>query len=177
MNYTCLGDALFLRFYTEYYRKIYEFCLKKLNGKHDLACDCVQNTFFAAFKNISVLQTHEKPIGWLYKTAKNYVQLAIRQLNREQGELRLCDLSSEIPSYYNFVVEIENKMSEINVDYADVLNELTNDEQKLHQMFYVDGLSTENIAKTFGITGGACRTRIHRLKIKIYDIVQKKMCS
>jgi RNA polymerase sigma-70 factor (ECF subfamily) len=166
------NDTLFLQLYNDYYGKIYAYCRKRLNGRHEMACDCVQNTFFAVFQNITTLRTHENIAGWLYKTANNYVQLAIRQIKREQKEVRFSDLSENIPSHENFVADFEEKSVTLNVSSGDILQSLLENERQLHEMFYIKGLSTQEIADALGISDGACRTRLHRLRIKIYEKVR-----
>jgi len=45
----------------------------------------------------------------------------------------------------------------------------------ISRMFYIDGLSTTEIADALGISGGACRTRLHRLREKIYAKIREAM--
>jgi RNA polymerase sigma factor (sigma-70 family) len=109
----------------------------------------------------------------LYKTAKNQVQLAVRQIKQEQKALRINDLNDDIPADGDFVKEIEENEVMLNVSYVDILCLLSENERRLHKMFYVDGLSTKEIAVALDITCGACRTRLHRVRSKIYDIVRE----
>ena len=166
-------DTLFLRLYNENYSKINAYCHKRLNRRHDLANDCVQNTFFAAFQSIGILRTHENPAGWLFKTAKNHVLLAVRQIKREQSEVRLNNISKDIPSRENFVERVEVQTDGIGVNSSDILRSLSERERTLHKMFYVDKLSSAEIAAKLEITDGACRMRLYRLREKIYAKIQK----
>jgi RNA polymerase sigma-70 factor (ECF subfamily) len=163
-------DKLFLQLYNDYYGKIRAFCSKLLDNRRDLACDCTQNTFLALFQNIEALRTHENHGGWLYKTAKNQVLLAVRQIKRDQLVVRLSDF----PSGDGFVTEIEEKLVPLRTNRNDVLFSLSEKERKLHKMFYVDGLRTAEIAVALGISDSACRTRLHRLRQRIYAIVRAK---
>jgi RNA polymerase sigma-70 factor (ECF subfamily) len=162
-------NGFFMRLYREYYDKVYTYCLVRLNGRHDLAADCVQNTFFAAFRNIEKLATHENIGGWRYTSARNYVLCAVQQLRRERNNVRL---NHDIPSNIDFVTEIEGKHTMPSC--ATIMAALSDAERELHRLYFAADKRTAEIAELLGISDGAVRVRIHRLRRKIYNEIRTR---
>lgn len=46
----------------------------------DFADECTQNTFLEARKQISKLKTHPNVAGWLFTTARNFINLSFRAM-------------------------------------------------------------------------------------------------
>ena len=49
----------------------------------------------------------------------------------------------------------------------DIVDNLNNDQREAIYLFYVEGYSTEEIAKIVGVSNATIRTRLHRARAKI----------
>lgn len=144
-------DIVFTEFYKENSSQIYHYAMWLLNDRQ-LAEDVTQAVFCAALvKGIA-----EQPISkaWL-RTAARY-EISNMGKKKENHQQSIEDL--EIPFY-----DLDYGKLELNMTLQSFLSELECEIVSLHQ----EGLTHKEIALKLGISDGALRVRVHRLKNKI----------
>ena len=128
-------------------------------GQHE-AEDVVQEAFLLAGEKD--IRTHEAPLGWLLQTVEHLcrqrIDKALRAAQRQQRlaqQLRLDESAppQEQPSEKALLSEMEGSLPE--KDWA------------LLQLYCLEGLPVEEIARQNGLSVGAVRVRIHRIRTRL----------
>ena len=114
-----------------------------------------------------MLQNHPNPAGWLIITAKNLNYGYERHIYNRIEKLACPNEIPYIePAYTTMVME-------------DLLENVYNKkEQVLAKKYFLEGESITEISNDFGISEGAIRTRIYRMKnrLKTYVESERKAC-
>lgn len=134
----------------------------------ELAEDIMQEVFLEAHKNVAKLMHHENYKGWIMLTAKNKL-MKITSRERQYYERNTC--IDEVDENV-FSQEPEDEASEL---VNELLKNLTSDEAGLIRGVYLEGFSSDEMAKRLSITENAFRMRLHRAREKAKKILQKSM--
>lgn len=152
----------------ENYAKIYNFILAK-TGNKEAAEDITQDVFLIAYKKGKKFLKHEKPVAFLYVTAKNLVS----QYFKQSAKYNLQDVEIESDSRDVFEEICKEKASSFDESLyqEQVLLELTESERSLYREHYVDKKPMKVIAKELGISEPAIRMKYVRIRKKVQNIV------
>ncbi|WP_228745104.1 RNA polymerase sigma factor [Paenibacillus sp. S150] len=72
-------ETFFEDVFRRYFTRVLNYCERLMRGEaFEMAEECAQNTFVQVQKNIRTLQAHPNLVGWLYKTARNQVNIEIQ---------------------------------------------------------------------------------------------------
>lgn len=162
----------------KYYVNILRYCNAHLGyRREDLAEVCAQNTFLQALLDIKKLRTHPNVGGWLYKTAENFVKRTLRDIKKESNRhVSIDDENINIQLELACTLDLDNIFDEsFDIDkYKDiVLSQLSKEENELYRDYYVEKKGLIHIIKKYSITESAAKSRIFRLRKKIYRMVKK----
>jgi len=156
----------------ENYARIYKYILGMVNSI-ECAEDLTQEVFLIAYKKGTEFSNHEKPIAFLYKTAKNLTLEYFRSSRKEiliAPEAQIAgeqdDVSDEICKRYDSIIdetEYEGK----------VLLTLSENNQILYEKYYLEHRTMHDIAKELGISDVALRMKYVRLRKEVRSIVKK----
>ncbi|MCI8291403.1 MAG: RNA polymerase sigma factor [Clostridia bacterium] len=140
----------------EYQETLYRIAKSRLNCDDDI-CDVVQNTLISAYKSINTLQNEKYFKTWLIK-------ILINKCNTFYAKSMKENISFEVLEDNKIFVE-KDFTNDFSIDY--LINSLSNDEQTILTLFYVEGYSEKEISKILGMNYATVRTRIKRAKEKI----------
>ncbi|EHQ59891.1 sigma-70 family RNA polymerase sigma factor [Paenibacillus dendritiformis C454] len=183
MRERCERDELFFHELCDtYFKSVYKYCGKLAKSQAELmdfADECTQNTFLEARKQISKLKNHPNVEGWLFTTARNFVNLSFRAmyLKNRYEVIMTEDIHNRLESQNNEIDQfIENA---VNVDelYHEVLMNLSTSEYELYADYYIKKMSIADLTRKYDVSANAITTRIYRINKKIRSIVQTLVVS
>ncbi len=157
-------DALIVGLYQLHYRNVVAI------AKRDFACasmaeDLAQEVFKEAVRSGEKLLTHENPHGWIYETLRNKMMNAKRKmLNHSQREVVEYDIESIGFEESYGMVELRQVMDQV----------LNRHEKMLLYMYYVRGHSARELAEMEGISEGAFKVRILRMRRRLEEAIRGK---
>lgn len=143
--------------YDQYYNRIYTYIYHRL-GDAGLSEDLTAEVFLRMLESVKASRAwHTSLTGWLYRIAHNLViDHYRRQAKREGPELN----ERIIPAADNPVLSFEKLLSEQQLREA--IHTLTDDQQQVIFLKFVDDLSNAEVADILGKTEGAIKALQHR---------------
>lgn len=153
----------------ENYSRIYNYILAKTQNIW-AAEDITQEVFLIAYQNGKKFLKHEKPLAFLYSTAKNLVL----EYFRETAKISPCDEIEKEGKSADLFEQICNEKYQLLDEgkYKDyVMRGLTQSELKLYNEYYTNKKAMKEIAGELGISETAVRMRYVRVRGKIRNIV------
>lgn len=134
------------------------YFLRRLVGSEDDAWDLLQETWISAFRALPSLRDARALPAFLYRTARNH---ALARLRHRKADFRLyaavdAPESSTEPEP-TFTAEdaaaVHAALDKLSVPHREVLT-----------LFFLDDLSTAEIAAVVGIPPGTVKSRLHHAK-------------
>jgi RNA polymerase sigma-70 factor (ECF subfamily) len=166
------GDA-FGELVVRHEAKIYGLCIKMLGNPED-AEDCLQEVFMKAFEALPDFREEARFSTWLYRIAYNACLMRIRKKKLETVSLDkpLVVSGERIP---RDVVDwtTDPRAGVMNEELSSVLvqhiNELEPDNRIVFVLRDIHGLSTDDTAKTLGLSVPAVKSRLHRARLYLRE--------
>lgn len=148
---------------TTYGSTVFRFAFTLLRSFHQ-AEDVYQETFLALHSSQQTFESDEHLKAWLLKVAGNRCRTFYREKQRHREDLLDPADFASMP-----IADGETSSSEApNVGGVwDIVDTLNNDQREAIYLFYVEGYSTEEIAKIVGVSNATIRTRLYRARAKI----------
>ena len=150
--------AAFGAIYERYYNGVYKYIYYRV-GDQGLAEDLTMEVFVKALEAIEGFTFRGVPFSaWLYRIASN---LVIDHFRRQPGQPALS-LEEKLvaTSEHPAMVALESEFTHQALRRA--LAELTDDQQQVILLKFVDGLSNHEVAQALGKTEGAIKSLQHR---------------
>ncbi|BFH69882.1 DNA-directed RNA polymerase sigma-70 factor [Paenibacillus dendritiformis] len=165
-----------------YFQPVYKYCRKLANSRTELmdfADECTQNTFLEARKQISKLKTHPNVAGWLFTTARNFINLSFRAmyLKNKYEVIMSDDINDRVESRNNEIDQMIENAVDVDVLYHEVLTNLSPGEYELYADYYIKKMSIADLTRKYDVSANAITTRIYRVNKKIRSIVQRLVVS
>ncbi len=158
---------------SEFIRQLYEETSGKLMkyivhmcGNRDLAEDILQETYFEALLRKSELTKHDNAVDWLFRTASYKLSNALRKAERQNVSIDVLVGEQEPKKSDNGYATCEYKMT-----IETVLNK---QELELVWLHYLLGYSWKEISKADGVSEGALKTQMFRIKKKLQRELRKE---
>ncbi|MEZ4179979.1 MAG: RNA polymerase sigma factor [Candidatus Doudnabacteria bacterium] len=153
--------------YEAYYLKIYRFIFYRVSHK-ETAEDLTEDTFVKAFASIKRLKDNQAFEGWLYRIARNLVI----DYYRAKKQLVPLDSLENTLEYDTNLVELINLKVEQTL-LIKLLDELTEEQQTVIKMKFVEDLDNSTIAAALNKSEGSIRVISHRAIAKLKDIFKQ----
>ncbi len=175
INQAKKGDVdCFEQLIKEYQQFAYNIALKMLNNAED-AKDATQESLVKVYKNISSYKEQSKFSTWLYRivvnTCKDYIRKKKDVLLSEDNDWILdipqTDLDADPVSSY--------ERSEIKKHISQALNEVPEPFKSTFILCDVRGLSYNEIADIQQVALGTVRSRVHRARAYMREILCHKL--
>jgi RNA polymerase sigma-70 factor (ECF subfamily) len=150
INEVVVTDTLDNLFRAHYARLVR--ALSVVAGDQETAADAVQEAFVKAHLHWRRVQNYQDPVGWIRRVAINRLRDNHRRLGRKQRA----------------VEQLQTATREASVEWSDgadattMLATLPRQQRLTLALFYVDGLSVEEVANTLGISDGAVKFHLHQ---------------
>ncbi|MEX0690148.1 MAG: RNA polymerase sigma factor [Candidatus Paceibacterota bacterium] len=166
------GEAeAFGKLYDMHIDQIYRYVFIRVSGKQE-AEDITQKAFLKAWKNIHKYEIKKNiPFSsWLYRITKNLV-IDYYRTNRDHVDIEL--VSNTISTTLKSHEEKTDKDLKIE-SVKDSLKELSEDEQSVLIMRFIDEMSNKEVAKIMNKSHGSVRVMQHRALKKLKEILDEK---
>lgn len=149
------GDMeAFEMFYNLTYRYVFKIAYAITLSKED-AEDVVQNTYLKIFQKRKTLDHGDKVMGYIKRIAINYALRNSRKISPKFIEKGINDDSSEIKE----VIE-------------DALRKLDPKVRSIITLFYIDEMTTKEIAFLLNESEENVRVRLHRARNKLREVIE-----
>lgn len=156
------SEAAFTELYHRYSQMVHSYCTKVLNNQM-LAEDIFQETFIKFFQSINPEHDNPNIPGFLLKIARNLC------LN-DKRDTKVVTVTIEDDNYIGGA-EINYEKKELLELITRSLDLLEFDYREAFVLKEYDGLTYEEIADICNITLNNAKSRVHRAKIKIREIL------
>lgn len=155
-------DKLALELLYERYEKLLFSFAYRMTGRRDLSEEIVQDVFLKLWTKPGMYdETKGKFSSWILTVTRYTAIDCLRKKDENNAGLEERDaLKSTEPSVEE-ITEWKEKRKEIRL----AINQLTEEQQQIVELFYFKGLSQQKIADTFQIPLGTVKGRI-RLALK-----------
>lgn len=153
--------------YNHYYVKIYRFIFYRV-GHKETAEDLTEDTFVKAFASLKRLQEMKAFEGWLYRIARN---LVIDYYRSKKQIVPIESLENTL-EYDTNLVELVNLKVEQTV-MIKLLQELTEEQQSVIKMKFIEDLDNPTIAESLNKSEGAIRVIQHRAITKLKQLFKQ----
>ena len=140
--------------YYEYYQLMFHVALKKVKAK-EAAEDVASSFLIYLLENASEIPHIENPTAWICKIINN------RAIDYVRKESKIIDMEDDEEL---FVTEDNGYINQM---FIEVMNELTEYEQNLTQLHYMNGLKYKEISKIVKKSVGSVKMTIGRIKKKL----------
>ncbi len=147
------NEDAFIQLYKFYWQRIWRFLLIR-TGNQQLAEDLTQETFMKVLNKLSDYQvTGAVFSSWLMQIALNESRMYFRKTNN-QATAELDTIATLWPD--------QKDQHQQWLDFFLAINNLTEEEQELLIMKYVEDMSNQEIANILQISANNCGVKIHR---------------
>ncbi|MBM4279860.1 MAG: RNA polymerase sigma factor [Deltaproteobacteria bacterium] len=152
----------------------------RLMGSASEAEDVVQDAFVQTLRHHHQFQGNARPSTWLYRVTFNAALMRLRT-RRRKGALSLDALPPEVAETAVHHARDVDGMScdpealclrrAADADVIRALARLKPVDQRLVQLRYGEGLSTEDVGTQIGMSTSAVKTRLHRARMALKGVV------
>ena len=158
-------ESAFVELYRRYYPDVYRVCLYFSNLDADEAKDILQESFVRAFRNLNKLKEGEKFRSWLLTIARNR---CLTYLGKEDnlGKKHRAYSREQLVWQQNPVetLQLEQQLAIV----RSLIEEMPEGPLKeCGKLFYIEGVSTPEIAQRLNITKSTVPPRLDRFRNRI----------
>jgi RNA polymerase sigma-70 factor (ECF subfamily) len=179
----CLaGDAeAFSMLVKKYESAVYGFCYHKVGNFAD-AQDLAQEAFVQAYLDLPQLRDATKFSHWLYRIASNACTTWLRRQGRKR-KLQTIPLDDALKEYGDFIDEkalpphdaVEYK--ELRASVASAISALSEKNRLAVTLYYIDGLSYEEIADFLDVPQSTVKSRLNKARKQLKEEFIKMVAS
>jgi len=139
--------------------------------------DCFQNLFVRIYEKFSSFEDSKDKIRWLLNTMKNIMHEFCRKKKKHYdhtiSESLVPEAEEKSSEEKDLIFEIvTNHFSEDQIVQI-ILSHLTEKEQYLYRLRYMEKLSTDKIADRLSLPSGTVRGRLSDLKKKVKKLIHE----
>jgi RNA polymerase sigma-70 factor (ECF subfamily) len=156
---------------------------RRMLGDESDAADAVQEAFLAAFKSIDRFEGGSLLSTWLHRITVNAALMKLRT-RRRRDERSIEDM---LPSFFDDghrgnvrpgwqppADELAER-SETRAMVRRLIAELPEDHRNVLLLRDIEELSTEDAATVLGIKPGAVKTRLHRARMALRELIEQEL--
>ncbi len=154
----------------ENYARIYNYILAKTRKK-EAAEDITQDVFLIAFQKGEAFLQHEKPIAFLYTTARNLVLEYYKKGKANEIELDEAQITTfGKDAYEELCLWKSDSVNEL-CYRRQVFQKLQPEERNLYLKYYIEKQPMKVIARELQISEPAIRMKYMRIRRKVRKII------
>lgn len=171
-------DAAFEKEFMPFIDSLYNFAFR-LTYDEDDANDLVQETYLKAYRFFDSYETGTNAKAWLFRILKNSFINEFRKKSKQPSKVDY----NEVETYYNsedtdqdhLTVDLRQDAVQdmIGDEIANALNSLDVDFRTIIILSDLEGFKYEEMAKILDIPIGTVRSRLHRARNLLKDILRK----
>jgi RNA polymerase sigma-70 factor (ECF subfamily) len=171
----CLGGRreAFGELVSRYQARLYNAAMRLVDNPED-AADVVQDSFLNAFQALHAFKGDAEFFTWLYRIAFN-TAISLKRKKRAavslDGSGPEAALEPDDPSeYIKPGAALERNEEERQLQ--DAMNRLSHEHREVIVLKEIEGLKYEDIAEILGVPIGTIRSRLHRARLELRDLLQ-----
>jgi RNA polymerase sigma-70 factor (ECF subfamily) len=170
----CLGgrrDA-FGELVSRYQARLYNAAVRLVDNPED-AADVVQDAFLSAYQSLHAFKGDAEFFTWLYRIAFN-AAISLRRKRKPAGSLDAAGADSGFePADESEYVRPGHALQRSEEDeiLLAALAKLSAEHREVLAMKDLDGLRYEEIAEVLGVPIGTVRSRLHRARLELRDLL------
>jgi RNA polymerase sigma-70 factor (ECF subfamily) len=162
----CIGDESACQTLLNIYKgRIFSYIYRMVRNYHD-AEDITFDTFIKCFKNLSRFDTSKRFSTWLFTIAHN---TTLDFFRKNKQEYEYFDETHAAPD--NLVEEFEKKRKREKIEQC--LAQLPPIDRELVILFHREEHTYEEISEILDLPITTIKTRLHRTRKKLADLVQR----
>ncbi len=180
---TLEGDQqAFTALVEKYQKQIHALVWQKIGDFH-IAQEITQDAFFTAFKKLSTLTNHSRFAGWLYVITNRKCIEWHRKKSSQPQSLEATDTVELEEVYYSEFMTQQREEAANQKRRAIVqklLSKLQESERTVVNLYYIAGMTCEDIGKFLGVSPNTVRSRLHRARERLKKeevVIQKNLSS
>ena len=162
-------DTAFSVLVKKYQKSVHALAWRKIGDFH-IAEDITQDTFLQAYQKLSTLKKPQRFASWLYVIAANYCKMWLRQKRLSTQSLENTSSAQlEKVTYSGYVIE-ENEWTTAEAQREIVkklLAKLPESDRTVMTLYYLGGMSYEEISEFLGVSVSAIKSRLHRARQRL----------
>lgn len=157
--------ARFAVLYERYFNDVFRF-LHRRSGRMELTADLTQQTFLKAMLALPRYQPRGAPFrAWLFRIALNEIRMHWRRRKEMTMELGLKEVA---PLAEETGLDLEEaQLGRL----SHALSKLGEDQARLIELRYFDGLSFAEVGQVIGIGEDAAKMRTHRVLRRLRELL------
>ena len=171
------GETFFEKLFREYYDAVAAYCSAMLAGDSAEGELCAHEVFDQALSDVERLMRHPNPVGWLKKTASHRVSRYLREkAKRARHEVHITEISEKYLEAEKVIDDYDTAfMTDKTIEQMkdEVLSKLTDEEKKLYEYRFVQGLTYKDIAPLIELSESATRIRTVRIEQKLRRLIDE----
>ena len=164
------GDQqAFAQLVEKYQKQIHALAWQKIGDFH-IAQEITQDAFFTAFQKLSTLTNHNRFAGWLYVITNRKCIAWHRKKSSQPQSLEATDPVELEEVYYSEFMTQQREEAANQKRRAIVqklLSKLQESERTVVNLYYIAGMTCEDIGKFLGVSTNTVRSRLHRARNKL----------
>ncbi len=171
---TLAGNQDAFRILVERYQdRLYNMVFHIVNDTEE-ARDVVQETFMQSYANLSRFRQSSRFYTWLYRIAYNIAIGMLRQRKRTVSMEHILEESGECFADPGDGPDIRSTKEEDARILWESIERLPLEYRTPLILREIDGMSYEEIAETLNVPVGTVRSRLHRARIALKEMIERK---
>ena len=162
-------DTAFSVLVKKYQRSVHALAWRKIGDFH-IAEDITQDTFLKAYQRLSTLKKPQRFASWLYVIAANHCSTWLRKKRLWTQSLEETNSTQlEKATYSGYVIE-ENEQETAEAQREVVkklLAKLQESERTVVTLYYLGGMTYEEISEFLGVSVAAIKNRLYRARNRL----------
>ena len=159
-------DTAFSELVNKYRKSVHALAWRKVQDFH-IAEDITQETFLKAYKGLSTLKEQQSFASWLYVIATNHCKTWLSKKRLSTQSLDDTDYSELEKATYSSYISAENERVSIEAQREVVkklLAKLQESDRTVITLYYLGGMTYEEISKFLGVSVSAIKNRLYRAR-------------
>ena len=159
-------DTAFSTLVKKYQKSVHALAWRKIGDFH-IAEDITQDTFLKAYQRLSTLKEPRSFASWLYVIVANHCNTWLRKKRLWTQSLeRTSSTELEKATYSNYVIaENERATAEAQREVVKkLLAKLQESDRTVITLYYLGGMTYEEISKFLGVSVSAIKNRLYRAR-------------
>ena len=162
-------DTAFSALVSKYQRSVHALAWRKIGDFH-IAEDITQEAFLKAYQRLSTLKEPQSFASWLYVITANQCKAWLRK--KRTWIQSLEDTSSaelEKATYSGHIIAENEEMTEETQREVvkELLAKLQESDRTVITLYYLGGMTYEEISNFLGVSVGAIKSRLHRARQRL----------
>ncbi|MFO8081072.1 MAG: sigma-70 family RNA polymerase sigma factor [Armatimonadota bacterium] len=161
-------DEAFMRLAERYHARLLHY-VRRIVGDRGVADDVVQETWVAAYRGLRRLDEPGRLKAWLFGIARNKALNALRKEERSRLDYVEDEALEAVPDEEDDGLDLRAEQA---AQVHRALDRISPAHAEALVLYYVEGLSYEEVADVIGCKVGTVRSRLHYAKRALREAME-----